>query len=117
MHGQEIDIQYLAGVGPKRAQLLRSELGVERTSDLLRYYPFRYVDRSSITPIASIVPDVAYVQFRGRVMRRQLWSADKGEVMQKDGQAIKYNVVKRMTVLVADGSGEMELVFFKGIKW
>ena len=116
MREQETDIQYLPGVGPRRAQLLRTELGVESVSDLLRYYPFRYVDRSTVTPVASIVPDVAYVQFRGRVMRRQLWAA-KGEVSPEAGQTLKYNTIKRMTVFVSDGTGEVELVFFRGIKW
>ena len=52
-------IQYLSGVGPKRAELLRRELGVETLSDLIHLYPFRYIDRSGITPIAQIAPDLA----------------------------------------------------------
>ena len=116
MHEQAMEIQYLAGVGPKRAQLLRTELGVETVADLVRIYPFRYVDRSSIVPIASIVPDVAYVQFRGKVLSRRLWGA-KGEYVQAPGETVKFNLVRRLTVVVGDGSGEMELVFFKGVKW
>ena len=41
-------IQYLPGVGPKRAELLLSELGIGTVGDLVRTYPFRYIDRSSI---------------------------------------------------------------------
>ena len=44
----ETDVQFLPGVGPKRASLLRSELGVSTVGDLLRTFPFRYIDRSSI---------------------------------------------------------------------
>ena len=46
----ESDIQYLPGVGPKRAELLRKELGINTFGDLIRLYPFRYIDRSSIVP-------------------------------------------------------------------
>ena len=93
------DIQYLPGVGPKRAALLRSELGVGTFGDLIRLYPFRYTDRSTIVLIASIRPDMAYVQIRAKVIR---------------SESI---VGKRLSVIVADSSGEMELVFFKGLKW
>ena len=97
--GLDSDIQYLPGVGPKRAALLRSELGVETFGDLIRLYPFRYIDRSSITPIAQIRPDMAYVQIRARVVNVELPGG------------------KRLSAMVSDGSGEMELVFFKGLKW
>ena len=93
------DIQYLPGVGPKRAALLRSELGVGTFGDLIRLYPFRYTDRSTIVPIASIRPDMAYVQIRAKVIRSESIAG------------------KRLSVIVADSSGEMELVFFKGLKW
>ena len=44
----ETDIQYLPGVGPRRAALLRSELEVATVGDLVHLYPFRYIDRSSV---------------------------------------------------------------------
>ena len=44
----ESDIQYLPGVGPRRAALLRSELGVNTVGDLVHLYPFRYIDRSTV---------------------------------------------------------------------
>ena len=111
----DLEIQFLPGVGPRRARLLKEELGLVSPSDLIRFYPFRYVDRSSITPIASITSDVAYVQFRGRVITRQLMTAT-GPLPQ-DGQPIRFNTVKRLIVVVTDGGGQMELVFFKAIKW
>ena len=54
MHKGELDsdIQYLPGVGPRRAAALKKEYAVETVGDLLRVYPFRYVDRSRITPIS-----------------------------------------------------------------
>ena len=130
----DMDIQFLPGVGPKRAELLRKELGVGTVGELLRLYPFRYIDRSSFMRIADARPDMAYVQFRARVLRVDLYGrgGDEGRGAMagvsgaaasatgagtESGKALKFNTVKRMSVWVGDGSGEMELVFFKGIKW
>ena len=126
----DMDIQFLPGVGPKRAELLRKELGVGTVGELLRLYPFRYIDRSSFMRIADARPDMAYVQFRARVMRVDLYGrggdegrtgsmdmSSAGGAMSVKDKALKFNTVKRMSVWVGDGSGEMELVFFKGIKW
>lgn len=95
----DIDIQFIPGVGPKRAALLKKELAVETVSQLLRLYPFRYIDRSSFVRIADIRPDMAYVQIRATVLR--------SEVIDR----------KRLSVWIGDGSGEMETVYFKGMKW
>lgn len=144
----ESDIQYLPGVGPKRAALLRSELGISTFGDLIRFYPFRYIDRSRIVPIREIRPDMAYIQVKARVMSRELFgaagpiSADSvssapeknapsyeafpqgvpagDRLPAKDANTsrnIKFNAVKRMRVMVEDGTGRLELVFFKGVKW
>ena len=107
-------IQYLPGVGPKRAQLLESELGISTVGDLLRTYPFRYIDRSSIVRIADLQPELAQVQVRATVMRVRLFAKNGAEL---PPEQIKYNMVNRLSALVADQSGEMEMVFFKGIKW
>ena len=48
----DIDIQFLPGVGPKRAELISKELGVNTIGELLRLYPFRYIDKSSYVRIA-----------------------------------------------------------------
>ena len=97
--GLDTEIQFLPGVGPKRASLLQKELGVSTFGDLLRLYPFRYIDRSSIIPISEIRPDMAYVQIRAKVVRAEVIGG------------------KRLSVMIADGSGEIEAVFFKGLKW
>ena len=118
--GSDMDIQFLPGVGPKRAELLRKELGVETVGELLRIYPFRYINRSSFVRIADARPDMAYVQIRARVIRVNLYgnSSARGEAIDQSQQdGLKFNVVKRMSVWVSDGTGEMEMVFFKGIKW
>ena len=118
--GSDMDIQFLPGVGPKRAELLRKELGVETVGELLRIYPFRYIDRSSFVRIADARPDMAYVQIRARVVRVNLYanSSARGEALDQSQQdGLKFNLVRRMSVWVSDGTGEMEMVFFKGIKW
>lgn len=94
-----MEVQFLPGVGPKRADLLRKELGVSTVGELLRLYPFRYIDRSSFVRIADARPDMAYIQIRAKVMR--------AEIIDR----------KRLSVWISDGSGEMETVFFKGIRW
>ena len=94
-----MEVQFLPGVGPKRAELLRKELGVSTVGEFLRLYPFRYIDRSSFVRIADARPDMAYIQIRAKVMR--------AEIIDR----------KRLSVWISDGSGEMETVFFKGIRW
>ena len=94
-----MDIMYLPGVGPKRAELLRKELNVSTVGELLRLYPFRYIDKSRFVRICDSRPDMAYIQIKARVVRVELHDN------------------KRMSVWISDGSGEMETVFFKGIKW
>ena len=97
--GMETEIQYLGGVGPKRAALLRSELGVETVGDLVRLYPFRYIDRSTFHRIADLTPDMPFVQVIARVKSTELVGG------------------KRLSVWVEDATGELELVFFKGLKY
>ncbi len=112
----ETEIQYLPGVGPKRAEALRSEFGVRYASDLLRIYPFRYIDRTSFVKIADVRGDSAYIQILASVRRITLFGA-KGEIAQDNPDELKFNTVKRMSVRVGDGTGEMDMTFFRGIKW
>ena len=118
-----MEIQFLPGVGPKRAELLKKELGVGTVGELLRFYPFRYIDKSSIVRIADARPDMAYLQMRARVLRVELFGNSSAAVAAPDPSAsakenaVKFNTIKRMSVWIGDSSGEMEMVFFKGIKW
>ncbi len=98
-NGLDMDIQFLPGVGPKRAALLKKELSAGTIGELLRLYPFRYIDKSSFVRICDIRPDMAYVQIRASVLR--------AEVIDK----------KRLSVWIGDGTGEIETVYFKGMKW
>jgi len=95
-------IEYLKGVGPKRAALLRSELGVDTFNDLIQYYPYRYIDKSKIYRISEITGDLAYVQLKGKISNMK-------ELGQKRG--------KRLVATFTDNTGTIELVWFKGIRW
>ena len=109
-------IQYLSGVGPKRAGLLSRELGIATLSDLIRLYPFRYIDRSGVTPIAQVAPDLASVQVQATVVSRTLYGPQSAVVSQETNP-IHWGAVKRLSVIVEDASGRLEVVFFKGIRW
>lgn len=113
----DMEIQFLPGVGPKRAQLLGKELGIKTIGDLIRLYPFRYIDKSSFVRICDARPDMAYIQIKARVRRIDLFGNSSSTMSEDPSVPLKYNTVKRMSVWVEDGSGEMEMVFFKGIKW
>ena len=113
----DMEIQFLPGVGPKRAQLLAKELNIKTIGDLIRLYPFRYIDKSSFVRICDARPDMAYIQIKARVRRIDLYGNNSSTMSEDPSSPLKYNMVRRMSVWVEDGSGEMEMVFFKGIKW
>ena len=95
-------IEFLKGVGPKRAELLNKELGIFTFQDLLEYFPFRYVDRSKIHKVNQIYDDTVYYQLVGTVSN------------------VKAHGEPRMTRISAtftDETGSIELVWFKGLKW
>ncbi|MBR1868454.1 MAG: DEAD/DEAH box helicase, partial [Bacteroidales bacterium] len=126
MRELETSIQYLPGVGPKRAALLQKELGISTLGELIRFYPFRYIDRSGILPIAELSADLAYVQVKARVVSETLYAKGGGILCQvlpgQDGKPAakgepRFNMAQRLSVIVEDASGRLELVFFKGIKW
>jgi ATP-dependent DNA helicase RecG len=98
----ETEIKFLKGVGPKRAELFAKELGIFTIGDLLRYYPFRYIDRTKIYTISEIDASQTYIQIRGRITS-----------FRKEGQ--KYR--QRLVAIFADATGSIELVWFQGTKW
>ena len=96
------EIKYLPGVGPKRAELLQKELGISTFRDLLYTFPFRYVDRSRFCAVRDIDSTSAYIQLRGKIVSSSVF-----------GDGRKARLVAKFT----DGTGSIDLVFFKGIKW
>ena len=111
-----MDIQFLSGVGPKRAELLKRELGLATLGDLIQFFPYRYIDRSGIQDIAGITPDLAFVQIKAKVLTRTLYGPS-ASIVSQDTNPIHWGACKRLSVIVEDGSGRLELVFFKGIRW
>ncbi|HEU4716504.1 MAG TPA: ATP-dependent DNA helicase RecG [Bacteroidia bacterium] len=98
----ETPVEYLKGVGPERAKVLKAEFGIHTFGDLLRWYPYRYVDRTKFYSTAEINADMPFVQLRGHILHPQV-------VGQKQG--------KRMTAEFTDAHGSVELVWFQGLKW
>ena len=95
-------IEFLKGVGPKRAEMLGKELNIRTFGDLLQYYPFRYIDRSKYFRIAEIDNDLVYVQLKGKIIS-----------IETHGQMR----ASRLVATLKDESGSIELVWFQGIKW
>ena len=96
------DIQFLQGVGPKRAELLREELKIHTFEDLLTHYPFRYVDRSRFYRIKEITSELPTIQIRGKITGYATVGKGRG---------------KRLVADFTDGTGLLQLIWFKGAKW
>lgn len=97
------DIQYLPGVGPKKRDMLQKELGISKISDLLEYYPYKYVDRSRIYTINELRSDMPFVQVKGRILGFE----EFGNGPRK----------KRLVAHFTDGTGIADIVWFSGIKY
>jgi len=95
-------IEFLKGVGPKRAEILQKELGIYTYAQLLTYYPFRYIDRTRFYKVSELHPELPYVQILGRVTAKETI-----------GEKHKKRIVARLT----DETGTIELVWFQSLKW
>lgn len=96
------DIVYCKGVGAKRADILRKELGVLTALDMLRQYPFKYIDRSRFYKIADIEDEETYVQIIGEITE---W------------HTIGVGKAQRLSAQFSDGAHLVELVWFKGVQY
>src|SRR5690554_3579625 len=95
-------IDYLKGVGPNRADLLKKELGIHTFQDLLNLFPNRYLDRTQYYKIAHLQQTNAEVQIIGKIIHIKTVDQKKG---------------KRLVATFMDETGQMELVWFRGQKW
>ena len=93
---------YLKGVGQSRAEVLKKELALANFEDLLRHFPFRYIDRTRFYKIKDIQADLPYVQVLARIVNKQV---------------VGEKHTKRLVVMAKDDTGLLELVWFKGINW
>lgn len=104
-HGPSIlesPIEYLKGVGPQRGDMLRKELNIHSFGDLLEHYPYRHIDKTRVFPISAIAPGMEMVQVRG-ILGEPEEIGDKGR--------------KRLSAILRDGTGELELTWFQGVQW
>tara|TARA_R110002124_G_scaffold227889_1_gene393198 strand:- start:102108 stop:104213 length:2106 start_codon:yes stop_codon:yes gene_type:complete len=95
-------IDYLKGVGPNRAELLKKELGIHTFQDLLNLFPNRYLDRTKYYKIAELQQTNAEVQILGKIIHLKTIQQQRG---------------KRLVATFKDKTGSMELVWFRGHKW
>lgn len=98
----QTEIKYITGIGPKRAEILNKDIEVFTIKDLLYYFPYKYIDRTKFYSIAEVNADLPYIQIKGKITK-----------FNTIGEGPK----KRLTALFTDGTGFIELVWFKGIKW
>ncbi|MBK0383160.1 ATP-dependent DNA helicase RecG [Pedobacter sp. SD-b] len=95
-------IAYLKGVGPQRAEILKKEIGIYTYSDLLTYYPFRYIDKTKFYKINQIDVDLPFIQVLVRL---------------RSFEIIGEKRTKRLIAQAIDDTGEIELIWFQGINW
>ena len=95
-------VMYLTGVGPKKAEMLRNEANIASYEDLLYYFPYKYIDRSRFYTISEINGNMPYVQLKGRIVLFDI----VGELR-----------TKRLIARFTDGTGTIDLVWFKGLKY
>lgn len=93
-------IEYLTGVGPARADLLKKELNIFTFRDLLYHFPFRYVDKTKFIKIQNIDPETDTVLLRGYL--RRLETVGEGRS-------------KRLSATLRDETGSIELVWFQQV--
>ncbi|MDE7443467.1 MAG: ATP-dependent DNA helicase RecG, partial [Muribaculaceae bacterium] len=98
---RSLDIKFLKGIGPARAELLGKQLGIHTYYDLLHHFPTHYVDRSQVYRITDLSGDMPAIQLRGRFLS----FATQGE-----------GAKTRLVATFSDGHGTIEVVWFNRIK-
>lgn len=98
----ETKIEFLKGVGPTKAELLNKELQIFSFGDLIQHYPFRYEDRTKFHRVSEITNAMTFIQLKGKIRHIEMV-----------GQGRK----KRLIAYLSDGTGEIELLWFKGAQW
>lgn len=98
----ETPIEFLKGVGPERARVFKTEFDITTFGDLLKWYPYRHVDRTKFYATNEINADLPFVQLRGQILNFQIVGKAKQQ---------------RATAILKDDKGSVELVWFQGLKW
>jgi len=89
-------------MGPTRAEVLKKELSIGTYSDLLHYFPFRYIDKTKIYTISEINAEMQYIQLSGKII---------------SVEQIGEKRANRLVAQFSDGTGIIELVWFKSINY
>lgn len=95
-------IEYLKGIGPQRAEVLKKELGIFTFRDLITHYPFRYVDRTKFQSVKDVSEELPYVQLKGVIESLTVVGSKRAQ---------------RLVAVFRDNTGIIELVWFQGHKW
>ena len=98
----QTDIKFVRGVGPKRAETLNKEADIFTLGDLLRYYPYRYIDRTRMYYVHEIDNSMVYIQLKGKITAFELV-----------GEGRKRRLIAHFT----DGTGFIDLIWFQGIRY
>lgn len=96
-----LDVKFIKGIGPKKAELLSAELGIHTAADLLRHFPASYIDRSKFYNVSELSGEMPYAQIRGSFISANIV-----------GEGAK----TRLTAAFSDGRRSMEVVWFRKIK-
>ncbi len=99
---KNLEIKFLPGVGPKRAEIFNSELSIYKVEDLLNYYPYKYIDRSKFYKINEIDINLANIQIIGKI-----------HSFKTEGEKHKSRLIAKLS----DNTGSIDLLWFQGIKW
>ncbi len=92
------DIMYVPGVGPRRKDILKRELGIETVGDLLEYFPYKYVDRSKVYRIGEFAGEMPFVQVKAQILGFEEFDMGPRK--------------KRIVAHATDGTGMVDLVWF-----
>jgi len=97
----QTDIQYIKGIGPKKAEILKKSVDITTVGDLLEYFPFRYEDRSRLLKITDINSAATTIQVLGKIVDIEIIT--KGR--------------KRLVATFRDDTGRVKLIWFQGVTW
>ena len=95
-------ITYLPGVGSKRAEILQKEVGISSFEDLLFYFPYKYIDRSRFYTVSEVNGNMPFIQLKGKITLFD---------------TLGEGTAKRLIGKFSDGTGVIDLVWFKGIAY
>ena len=95
-------IDYLKGLGANRSEIIKKELKIFNYKDLMNLFPNRYIDKSKYYKIKELPNFSCDVQIIGEI---------------SNINEIGIGRKKRLIAYLTDGEDEIELIWFKSLKW